>query len=345
MSNELQQIQTARKNGALVFVNDEHFQSNIELYRTEVTTIQAYPDDFHNIQGKFSPKKEFVDRISEAVGLQFIASSSTAISEMRDDTLCGKRTVVIAREQGRIRMPDGSWRESTIEEYEFDPVLRAMLDKNVTEINDKTKPLIAKLILDYTKFARQRAKTGARVRVIRQLIGMETAFTKDEISLPMVFSRVVQNTSYILQTPEGRAMATAQALGMDISSLFGGKASLPSSTAEISEARNVTPDIEPESEDDGNIAANLATEAVHNDVDTTDSQNGSVKLSEFDRLTSALEDFIEGYSEELNITMSDGKNPYQLAIKELNNFEASKESRHEMIFRIRNYLTKKGIRV
>jgi hypothetical protein len=116
-----------------------------------------------------------------------------------------------------------------VEPYEFDPVLRAMTDVGVTELNEKTrnatrdgrgKP-VAQRIIDYMKFARQRAETGARLRVTHELTGMPAAYAPGQIDKGLVFGRVVQNTSYILQTPEGRALATAQALGLDVASLYG----------------------------------------------------------------------------------------------------------------------------
>ena len=101
--------------------------------------------------------------------------------------------------------------------------LRAMLDQKVVKLNEQIRRTINRTILELTKVARQRAATGARLRVIRQITGMPSAFEKAEIEKPFVFTCVVQNTDFILKTPEGRAMATAQALGWDEASLFGAK--------------------------------------------------------------------------------------------------------------------------
>src|SRR5574343_194879 len=124
--NALAIIERAKSQNALVFVNQENFNSGVELYKTEATVIQAKQEEFHNLQGKFMPNRAVTDRIGEAAGVQFVAGDVRA--ETRDDEIAGKRTVFVATAQGKVRMPDGSWRLSTPEEYEFDPTLRAMLD-------------------------------------------------------------------------------------------------------------------------------------------------------------------------------------------------------------------------
>ena len=217
-------IDNAKKNGALAFVTREDCISVTPLYKPEVTIIQlklpkAQNDpeaDVYNIQGKFMPKREVVDRIGEATGLEFIREGCRSWTETREDDVCGKRTVYISEQQAKKRMSDGSCRTSSVQAYEFDPVLRAMDDFNVTEMTPEAKNMknrfgktLGKAILEYTKVARQRAETGARLRVIRELTNMPTAFSKAEAEKPLIFGRIAQNTDYILQTPEGRAMASA----------------------------------------------------------------------------------------------------------------------------------------
>jgi len=177
------------------------------------------------------PNKSATDKIGEAAGVNFIDAACAVTTETRDDPVCGKKGVFVAQAQGQVRMPDGSWRKSTVEAYEFDPVLRAMLDCNADELTEETGRTyktrkgvpLGRAILEYIKVGRQRAATGARLRVIRQITGMPCSFNKADIGRPMKFVRIAQDTSYILQTPEGRAMATAQALGFDAAALFGAK--------------------------------------------------------------------------------------------------------------------------
>jgi hypothetical protein len=330
----LEKIKKAKDGGALVFVNEENFMSAVPLYKTEVTILAPKVEDFHKINGKHMPTKNFTDRIGEANGVQFIPANCRVTTETREDDVGWKRAVYVAQAQGKIRMPDGSWRESTVEDYEFDPVLRAMLDKNVTVIDSTTRQVVARTIQEYSKVGRQRASTGARLRVIRQLTGMPTAFPTDEIKKDMVFTRVVQNTDYILQTKEGRTLATAQALGMDVSALFGqknGSLATPEAAADEEGAppeRNVTP--EPEA----------AAAPPPDNPDPWDEEE-----TQFQKVTRALEEFMHEYKDTLSKAMPSGHVPYALAESELNNPEATVETRKAMLGRITEYLARRGIKL
>lgn len=363
-------IEGAVKNGALTFVSAEDCMAVTPLYKPEVTIIQLRlpqgkddpNSDVYNISGKFMPKREVVDRIGEATGLIFIHEGCRTWTESYDDDIAGKRTVYISEQQAKKRMSDGSWRTSSVQAYEFDPVMRAMLDYGVTELNAQTKQqkdrwgkkTLAQTILEYTKVARQRAETGARLRVIRELTNMPTAFSAADAAKPLVFGRFAQNTDYILQTPEGRAMASAQALGVDVASLFGGRklpageaekpapaipsADTPSATLpETTEAYDAVPTSEPDFEvQDAPVTPDLASQAM--------SAGGD---DEFDNLTQALEQWVETYKELLNVTLKSGANPYKLAQEELdaNNFNASAESRKAMIQRVKDFLKTRNVNV
>lgn len=222
MENAVVVIDNARQRGALIFA-----PQNLEcpeLYRAEVTEIAARSDEFHNMKGKYMPNRAVTDRISEAAGIDFIAAQCRVVSEIREampEFDLPRRTVFIGYAQGRVRLPDGSWRNSTVSEYEFDPMLRAVKEG---------KPAKSREALEYATFARQRASTGARLGVIRQLTGMPVTFTQVEISKPLIFSRIVQNTDYILGTKEGRMMAIAAATGM-AGLLYGPQAGAPHAIA------------------------------------------------------------------------------------------------------------------
>jgi hypothetical protein len=350
MNTTLVRVDDARKKGALVYINPEHYEAQVELYKTEITELCLRKDDFHIISGKYMPKKETVDRISEACGVTFIQSSSRSRAETRDDDLAGKRTAYIAEEQGKVRMPDGSYRESPVEEYEFDPVLRAMIDKKATEINPQNRVEVTRAAMEYIKFARQRAKTGARARVIRQLTGMPTAFDAKDLGIdsngnikPMLFSRIVQNTRFILQTPEGRAMATAQALGVDVAALFGAKK--PAIAPSANPVESPYAETETTEQENKNSTANLAAEAAtDNEPDFPEDNEGETRQeeTEFERLTGTLEEYMS-FKEYLNITTKSGTNPYESAQAELNSKTATEESRAKMIKRIRDFLVAKHV--
>ncbi len=332
-------IERAKSSGALVFVNQENFQSGIELYKTEATVIKAKPEEFHKLNGKYMPNKAVTDRIGEATGIQFIASEVR--TETRDDAIAGKRTVFVGTAQGKVRMPDGSWRTSTSEEYEFDPVLRALLDKNVEYITDTNKGLYAKAALEYTKVGRQRAATGARLRVIRQLTGMPHSFELADISKPMVFTRIVQNTAHILDTKEGRLMATAQALGADVSSLLFGK-NAQIQQMPVESEQNINTDVNEDDLKPADVYTEDITpsdmEALAAQADPAPSAEESDQKKEFEELTIKLEELLAAHTEKLNVNLPSGMNPYALAKSELDDFSATVQSRKDMIERTKKFL-------
>jgi hypothetical protein len=354
----LTKIEDAQKQGALVFFDRENGFPQVDLYRVEITEMTINKEtECHAISSgkkkQYMPKKEIVDRIGEASGIVFIMGRTT--TQTLEDDACGKRTVYTGLAQGKIRMSDGTWRTSSVCDYGFDPTLRAMLDYDVTELTAQTKTKrkayegkeygapLAKTILEYQKVAVQRANTGARLRVIRELLGMPIAFSEDELSKPLYLGRIVQNTSYILQTPEGRAMATAQALGLDVAALFGARkpAIAPSAgTEDITPAG--TPEPEPEN---GNDTANLAAEAAaDNEPDFPEDTEGETQQeeTEFERLTGTLLEYMS-FQEYLDVTSKNGLNPYSRAQAELDSKTATVESRQKMINRIRNYLIEKHV--
>lgn len=368
--------------GALTYVSREDCMAVTPLYKPEVTVIQLrLPNgkddpnsDVYNIQGKYMPKREIVDRIGEATGLIFIHDGCRTWTETYNDEIAGKRTVYISEQQAKKRMSDGSWRTSSVQAYEFDPVMRAMIDFGVTELNAQTKQqkdrwgkkTLAQTILEYTKVARQRAETGARLRVIRELTNMPTAFSAADAAKPLVFGRFAQNTDYILQTPEGRAMASAQALGVDVASLFGGRR-VPPAEAQAAEAESVPAAVtsgEPQSALPGSTADYTETDAGDAFGDAPDfppatesapradtaalaEQAAGAGESEFDALTQSLEQWVETYKDRLNVTFKSGMNPYNIAMAELdaNNFNATVETRKAMIQRIKDFLKTNGVNV
>lgn len=375
-------IDKYKAGGALTYVSREDCMAVTPLYKPEVSVIQLrLPQkqwdndaDVYEISGKYMPKREIVDRIGEATGLVFIREGCRTWTETREDDIAGKRTVYLSEQQAKKRMSDGSFRTSSVQAYEFDPVLRAMVDYNVTELNAQAKQkknrsgkTLAQTILDFTKVARQRAETGARLRVIRELTNMPTAFSKADAAKPLVFGRFAQNTDYILQTKEGRAMASAQALGIDVASLFCGRrlppadaqaadtesasaaipasepqAALPDSTADYQEtgagdAFDGTPDFPPASEP----APQADTAAI------AEQAAAGAGKGEFDALTQSLEQWVESYKDRLNVTFKSGMNPYSIAMAELdaNNFNATVETRKAMIQRIKDFLKSNGVNV
>jgi hypothetical protein len=353
----VQKIENARKIGALVFVDQGSMVENTPLYKLDVTEMVIKKDeDCFNISGKFMPKREIVDRIGDACGVTFILGETKAIPF--EDAL-GKRVIYTAFSQGQKLLPDGTYRQSSVCTYDFDYVLRAMLDFDVTELNEQTKQkrrtsqsgkeygsILARYILELQKVSSQRANTGARLRVIRELAGMPESFAEKDIQKPLYFGRMIQNTDYILKTPEGRAMATAKALGVDMSALFGGR-KLPAPALVQPEENPPADEQPPDDIPPENGTANLAAEAADSEeIEFPDEPTGpGAGETRFQSLTNSLREFLDGYKAELNKMTKNDINPYVLAEKELANPDATEESRDSMIRRLRNYLNAKGISV
>jgi hypothetical protein len=195
---------------SLVFVKDEDLQTQ-DMFYPMVTVLESQVTDFHNISGQFVPKKYQADRIADAAGIEFLPNCGVRTEQHEG------HTVYIGFAQGRKRWPDGSWRKSSVCEYELDPIKRAEEDilkdtkgKYTGPQGDKEKKLLE---LTYQKFARARANTGARLRVIRELTGMPTGFKEAEIKKAMVFARVSLNSNKLLDDPQFRETAIKIGLG------------------------------------------------------------------------------------------------------------------------------------
>ena len=241
--NALQIIETARSKGALAFVG-QGISETVPLYKLEPTEIEVKRENFHDLDGKLVLKKEFCDRIADAAGISFITASVESIRAEEESALgLPARTIFVGHAQGKTRLPDGSWRESAPETYEFDYVAKAKSEAGTDVGKERRKAQ------EYYKAGPMRAATGARLRVIRQLTGMPTAFSGQEIGAAkvFVFSRIVQNTDYILSTPEGKTMAIAMETGA-AQMLYGKRQEVPQAgrepTQEEPPMRNATPGAE-----------------------------------------------------------------------------------------------------
>lgn len=192
----------------LVFVSDEELKTQ-EMFFPEIVAVHAEPGDFHKIGSKFMPKKYIVDRIAEASGATFLENNCGTRTE-----IVGGVTVWIGFAQARKRTTDGTFRTSSVCEYEFDPTMRAEEEilKNPNKFKDETSKKLK--VLELRKFARQRANTGARLRVIHELTGMQTSFEQGQLKRALVYSRVAINTDLLLADPKTREVALEAALGV-----------------------------------------------------------------------------------------------------------------------------------
>jgi len=203
-----QLVEKYRGQNCLVFVKDEDTHTQA-MFLPEVVVVHAAPEDYHNISGKFMPKGYQTDRIGEAAGVNFLEENCGTRIEKVDGN-----DVYVGFAQAKKRMPDGTWKVSSVCEYEFDPKKRAeedfLRDSKGKYSGEKDRKLA---ILTYQKFGRARSSSGARFRAIRELTGMPIAFAPGDIKKSMVFCRVAINTDLLLQQPELRESAIQHALG------------------------------------------------------------------------------------------------------------------------------------
>lgn len=206
---------------ALVLVNEEDLHTQ-RMFVPVVTKIPVTKADFHDrpIQGKMMPKSHHVDRIGEAAGVEFIDGGTRKEGD----------NAWVGWAQGRRRMPDGSWRTSSVQEYEFNVDDRSEEDfLNDTKNRYNSEVAKRKHVIELRKAARQRASTGARLRVVRELVGIPIAFSPEDFQRALVVSRIALNTDEMLSDPSLRQAAVNHAVGA-AESLFGGA------------ERNVTPE-------------------------------------------------------------------------------------------------------
>ena len=240
----LAKIKKCQADGAMIYVRQEDLDTQ-GLFVPVPTVISAVEDDFHKISGgKLMPKGYHTEKIAHATG-----TSVYDVSTRKD----GHYTWV-GSAKGRRRMPDGTFEEKAAE-YEFDAEMRAEEDfladtsKYPTDV-DKQKHLLA-----LSRFARQRAETGASLRVIRKLATIPTAFGRNDIEKSMVFVRIEVNTSEIAANPLMARAAVELAIGSGgaVEQIYGPQgaatqpqAALPAPTGETIDGKGETIDTKSE---------------------------------------------------------------------------------------------------
>ena len=201
----MQIVKEQKTKGSLIYVRDEDLQAQA-MFVPEITVLETTPEDFHTIDGRYQPKSHKTDQIGTAAGVSFIPEH------------CGTRIVdeniVVGFAQGKRRLPDGTFRTSNVQEYEFDCGVRAELDF-LADTKGKYSSDIAKKkhILELRKFRTARASTGARLKVIRELVGIPISFTAPQMRLPLVIGRISLNTDKLLEDPGTRGQVIQNMLG------------------------------------------------------------------------------------------------------------------------------------
>ena len=258
---ETKDLQKYQEQGYNVLVKPEDLRAS-PLLNVELSVVKIDARDVrqggetHNIGGQLSPSRSALDKIADATGITF------------DDELTGTRKegkeTYVGKAVGRRKNPDGTWRSAACE-YEFDVEIRAKECKSERDV------------LQLRKFARQRADTGARLRVIRALTGLKTGFAPEELEKPFVFARYTVNVQAMMDDPQMKQAAINQALGVS-QEIYG-----PSE-------RNVTPEREALEAPAEQGSEEPAQELAPRDDDPFDEKEAD--LSEEQKARIALEEWL-----------------------------------------------------
>ena len=212
-------------NKYLVLVRGEDLVTSSKFLRASIQMVTLDPrlleagGDFHLVDGAFVPWKGALDRIGVAAGIEFDRDGCSGHTETIEDE-DGRRTIWVGKAVGRKMQPDGSM-SSGSDEYEFDPYLSVLGRKNPPADKD-----VRTEVRKVQKHARAIASTGARLRTIKQLIGLPSAFSQRQISMPIVVSRIEQVYEEMLKDPALRSMIVPHIAGRT-KSLFGPAATGP----------------------------------------------------------------------------------------------------------------------
>ena len=150
-------------------------------------------------QGNFMPSRDKTDQIGSAAGITFV-EEACAVTKIEPRVWVGRAT---ARRMAR----DGST-QTMVAEYEWDAELRA--EENAKAASG---PKYDRELMQCRKFGRQRADTGARLRVIRALTGIPTAFKQADLKRPLVLARCSRDTEAMMADPALRELLVQQMAG------------------------------------------------------------------------------------------------------------------------------------
>jgi hypothetical protein len=189
---------------AISFVKPSHLEELSPLLEVQIEAVTVRKDEFHDLSGSFSPKKETLDKFAQAAGINYNTAAETTRKD-GDDCYVGTT-------QGMVQGPDGKWQMGAVCEYEFDVDVRLeeMKLKGKPDWDNKvngrpglkeyTERELAVERVNLKKVARQRSNTGARSRATLAMLGMQTGFKKlfgkdspDDSSVTFLFSRIIVN--------------------------------------------------------------------------------------------------------------------------------------------------------
>jgi hypothetical protein len=239
----------------------------------EVVKINSNPaeGEVYIMNGKKALGKIPLQKISNALGIKWDPLNTT--------TILSTWNKAIAKATGAIKKPNGEWilmsEEKTIDvtvyEEEQEEIIREKAEKgnpdNILEWKTtntgKKYPIFAawesgeekeawidraikKTVRQYRKFKDERARTGAKERVIRALLAIKNSYTDEELSKPFAFPRITTNVDAMLKTPALRDKAIENMTGASNAIFGNGKKEEPVNVTvpDITEGGKEAPKIE-----------------------------------------------------------------------------------------------------
>lgn len=209
---------------AISFVKPSHLEDLSTLLEVQIEAVVVRKDEFHDLSGSFSPKKETLDKFAQAAGINYNTAAETTRKDGED--------CYVGTTQGMMMGHDGKMQLGAQCEYEFDVDVRLeeMKLKGKPDWNNKvngrpgtieyTERELAVERVNLKKVARQRSNTGARSRATLAMLGMQTGFKKlftkeddDGATKVFLFSRIIVNAknemvaNAMLAGIQGNAMA------------------------------------------------------------------------------------------------------------------------------------------
>ncbi len=254
-------IDQYKSKNPLSFIKPSHLDELSPLLEVQIEAVEVRKDEFHNLAGSYSPKKETLDKFASAAGISFNTLGETTRKE---------GSAYIGTTQAMVMGPDGKMQLGAPCEYEFDPDVRLeelRLAGKTEWVNrektsrEYTERELAQEKVQLMKVGRQRANTGARNRATLMMLGMQTGFKglfdkndPDSSSKVFLFSRIIVNAKN-----EMVAKAMLANISGNTMALYGGNMGQPqlASPDDHREPINVTPavgvSVPPKYEDDDDV--------------------------------------------------------------------------------------------
>lgn len=153
--------------------------------------------DFYSTgRGKYAPSGKLLDKIAQAAGIRWRVDLFNRLDDRREPYYCIYEAVGVAPDPatGEPRMMKGT---KAIDLRDGSPLCEEMLENAQNSQYNKTpedaEKAAAKAIRQKRKFINELAETGARLRVIRALMSIDSDFNAKEITMDFVIVSIDAN--------------------------------------------------------------------------------------------------------------------------------------------------------